>query len=1364
MGMRDSLVRRAAEEFKQGRYLAALDLYRKLAERLGERFFHANITLCERMLRGQGQRKVTRNELRETKVACVMDEFTFHCYDPECQLLPLTPGQAIEELQGFEPDLLFIESAWQGKDGLWSRKIGSLSQELRNIVQWCKEHQVPTVFWNKEDPVHFETFLTTAQQFDFVFTTDIDCIARYKAALGHDRVYLLPFACQPKTHNPIELYTRKDAFCFAGAYYVRYPERTRDLETYVAEFPKFKPLEIFDRNFGKEDVNYQFPAEYRPYIVGTLPFNEIDKAYKGYRYSINLNSIKQSQTMFARRVFELLGSNTITVSNFSRGVRLMFGDLVIASDSGKEIVDRLRALDAEGERKLALAGLRKVMQEHTYGHRLAYVVRKALGWRLVDDLPPVVVVAYATSESELKRSLANFESQVYSRKRLIVVSSGSAPIRLDGAESVELLTQEYARETLLSSLLRGDEWLASMDVSDFYGPNYLTDLTLATRYSDAPAFGKVERFQWRDPGICLIEEGRAYCEVDQLYPRSSLIRRAALPVNMSLLRWLERGGTEPLQLRGLAIDPFGYCESGRVSKNLSVVEERVCDWIRSSGVAASEIFGVAESIGPVEYCVENGAAWRSFRLSEAFGEIKHPQVSVVVDDNGVEIKSNLPDGKHEYFYGKNVFEISSISGGSLLETYLDATPGLNVQYVFIFLDHEKNRIGHVICYPNKNQSAPVPGGAVYVKFGWRISGGGRATVISLEWTHRQLAPSRLIGGARSLLVTNHYPSYSDLYKNGFVHSRVKSYSRRGVVVDVFRLRADEVVAFSEFQNIDVTTGGAGALDAMLKDGMYQSVLVHFLSPDMWSVIKKYPELKVVVWVHGAEIQAWHRRSFNFDDEKSLSKARRESDERLRFWGEVLAETRENFKLVFVSKYLAECAFSDIGFRISEDRYVINHNPIDTELFSYERKPRGQRCRILSIRPYASKVYANDLSVEAVRLLSKKPFFKELEFHFLGDGPLFDETLKPLRDFENVKIERRFLTQKDISLLHREYGVFLVPSRMDTQGVSRDEAMASGLVPITNSVAAIPEFVDETCGVLADPESAQGLAEGIERLYQDPELFERLSLAASERVRRLSAASRIVGDEIALFSSDEKYGRFVPVLTYHHHLPQELKERSQFKNGSVTHTVESFEEQMAWLSENGYRSLTLDEFERYLAGRLDIRKEKRVLITFDDGYLSVKEYCYPVLKKYGFTAVVFVITGRQPRFSEKEFKFNQLQYVSVDQMSALGDVFEWAVHTHDMHIVNSDKVSKILTEDVVDVVRDAVKCRDSLMGSTHFCFPFGQYSYRVINALRKEGFKYFYTTERGGVCMAPGEKMHVLKRVSVSPKMSLKRFELLMHTF
>ena len=80
--------------------------------------------------------------------------------------------------------------------------------EVIEILNWAKDMKCPTIFWNKEDPVHFKSFLNVAKLFDYVFTTDIDCIQRYKNALDHDRVYLLPFAVQPKLHNPIEEFVR----------------------------------------------------------------------------------------------------------------------------------------------------------------------------------------------------------------------------------------------------------------------------------------------------------------------------------------------------------------------------------------------------------------------------------------------------------------------------------------------------------------------------------------------------------------------------------------------------------------------------------------------------------------------------------------------------------------------------------------------------------------------------------------------------------------------------------------------------------------------------------------------------------------------------------------------------------------------------------------------------------------------------------------------------------------------------------------------------------------------------------------------------------------------------------------------------
>jgi glycosyltransferase involved in cell wall biosynthesis len=135
-----------------------------------------------------------------------------------------------------------------------------------------------------------------------------------------------------------------------------------------------------------------------------------------------------------------------------------------------------------------------------------------------------------------------------------------------------------------------------------------------------------------------------------------------------------------------------------------------------------------------------------------------------------------------------------------------------------------------------------------------------------------------------------------------------------------------------------------------------------------------------------------------------------------------------------------------------------------------------------------------------------------------DFTQFEETVTPIRDLANVHLERRFLTRPGIIEAHRTHGIFLCPTRMDTQGVSRDEAMSSGLVPVTNAVGAVPEFVDSRSAILAPADDAAALAAGIARLYEDPALFASMSRAAAERVRGQSAIGEVIGREISLFTA------------------------------------------------------------------------------------------------------------------------------------------------------------------------------------------------------------------------------------------------------
>lgn len=76
----------------------------------------------------------------------------------------------------------------------------------------------------------------------------------------------------------------------------------------------------------------------------------------------------------------------------------------------------------------------------------------------------------------------------------------------------------------------------------------------------------------------------------------------------------------------------------------------------------------------------------------------------------------------------------------------------------------------------------------------------------------------------------------------------------------------------------------------------------------------------------------------------------------------------------------------------------------------------------------------------------------------------------------------------------------------------------GLVPITNKVAAVTEFVDNTCGILVGEEDSIGIANAIKKLYYDEELFLKFSENAAKRVRKQSPYEKTILKEVELINN------------------------------------------------------------------------------------------------------------------------------------------------------------------------------------------------------------------------------------------------------
>lgn len=94
-------------------------------------------------------------------------------------------------------------------------------------------------------------------------------------------------------------------------------------------------------------------------------------------------------------------------------------------------------------------------------------------------------------------------------------------------------------------------------------------------------------------------------------------------------------------------------------------------------------------------------------------------------------------------------------------------------------------------------------------------------------------------------------------------------------------------------------------------------------------------------------------------------------------------------------------------------------------------------------------------------------------------------------------------------------------------------------------------------------------------------------------------------------------RSLPVFMYHY---------VNHTTGAITVTPEHFADQCRWLSDNGWRGVSLAEAEGYLRDGEPL-PPRSVLFTFDDGFLDNAVYAAPIMRQYGHCGVVFAVTER-----------------------------------------------------------------------------------------------------------------------------------------
>lgn len=211
---------------------------------------------------------------------------------------------------------------------------------------------------------------------------------------------------------------------------------------------------------------------------------------------------------------------------------------------------------------------------------------------------------------------------------------------------------------------------------------------------------------------------------------------------------------------------------------------------------------------------------------------------------------------------------------------------------------------------------------------------------------------------------------------------------------------------------------------------------------------------------------------------------------------------------------------------------------------------------------------------------------------------------------------------------------------------------------------------------------------------------------------------------------------VPVIMYH--------SIGVEKGNPIIMPKEQFETEMKYLKENGYTTLTLKELYDYFENKVPI-PDKSIVITLDDGYKDNYTDAFPILKKYGLKATIFVVTS----YVDKNPAF--INSVQIKEMDAAGIQIE-------SHTVTHRDLDKLSYDEQYKELKDSKTFLESLLSRSidFVAYPTGKYNDITIKVAKAAGYKMGLTTNGRWSDKADG--IFTLDRVYISTFHSMTVFK------
>jgi peptidoglycan/xylan/chitin deacetylase (PgdA/CDA1 family) len=186
---------------------------------------------------------------------------------------------------------------------------------------------------------------------------------------------------------------------------------------------------------------------------------------------------------------------------------------------------------------------------------------------------------------------------------------------------------------------------------------------------------------------------------------------------------------------------------------------------------------------------------------------------------------------------------------------------------------------------------------------------------------------------------------------------------------------------------------------------------------------------------------------------------------------------------------------------------------------------------------------------------------------------------------------------------------------------------------------------------------------------------------------------------------------VPILTYHHvGIPS-----GKWRLNTVS--AKSFEYQMAFIKRHGFEVISFDDLVEGIKKGHEFNRNL-VVLQFDDGYEDNYKYAFPILKKYGFPAMVFLISD----------KVDAPDFLTWDQLKEM-EKYSFTAGAHTRHHAYLPELSLAQAQDEIAGSKKMIE--DHLgHGIDYFSYPSGGFTEDVKRLVKEAGYKAAVTTNRG----------------------------------